>query len=57
MGVVEKTWARLVGAVNLSGKIVSYCQAAVAHAFNPSTREAEAGGDLCEFKTSLVYKS
>jgi hypothetical protein len=27
----------------------------VAHAFNPSTREAEAGGFL-EFKTSLVYK-
>jgi hypothetical protein len=26
----------------------------VAHAFNPSTREAEAGGS--EFKASLVYK-
>jgi hypothetical protein len=26
----------------------------VAHAFNPSTREAEAGGFL--FKASLVYK-
>jgi hypothetical protein len=27
----------------------------VAHAFNPSTREAEAGGSL-EFEASLVYK-
>jgi hypothetical protein len=27
----------------------------VAHAFNPSTREAEAGGFL-EFEASLVYK-
>ena len=27
----------------------------VAHAFNPSTREAEA--DLCEFEASLVYKA
>jgi hypothetical protein len=27
----------------------------VAHTFNPSTREAEAGGSL-EFKASLVYK-
>jgi hypothetical protein len=27
----------------------------VAHAFNPSTREAEAGGSL-EFEASLVYR-
>lgn len=27
----------------------------VAHAFNPNTREAEAGGSL-EFKASLVYR-
>jgi hypothetical protein len=27
----------------------------VAHAFNPSTWEAEAG-DLCEFEASLVYR-
>jgi hypothetical protein len=27
----------------------------VAHAFNPSTREAEAGG-ISEFEASLVYK-
>jgi hypothetical protein len=27
----------------------------VAHTFNPSTREAEAGGSL-EFEASLVYK-
>jgi hypothetical protein len=30
--------------------------AAVAHAFNSSTREAEAGGFLSEFETSLVYR-
>ena len=28
----------------------------VAHAFNPSTQEAEAV-DLCEFKANMVYKS
>jgi hypothetical protein len=30
----------------------------VAHAFNPSTQEAEADliEDLCEFKASLVYR-
>lgn len=27
----------------------------IAHAFNPRTQEAEAGGSLSEFKTSLVY--
>ena len=27
----------------------------VAHAFDPSTREAEAA-DLCEFEVSLVYR-
>ena len=31
------------------------CQAVVAHTFNPSTGEAEAG-DLSEFKGSLVYR-
>jgi hypothetical protein len=30
-------------------------QAVVVHAFNPSTREAEAGG-ISEFEASLVYK-
>ena len=28
----------------------------VAHAFNPSTREAEASGFLSEFEASLVYR-
>jgi hypothetical protein len=28
----------------------------VAHAFNPSTREAEAGRRISEFETSLVYR-
>jgi hypothetical protein len=28
----------------------------VAHAFNPITREAEAGGFISEFEASLVYK-
>ena len=32
------------------------CQAGVAHAFHPSTQEAEAG-DLCEFEASMVYKA
>jgi hypothetical protein len=27
----------------------------VAHTFNTSGPEAEAGGSLCEFKTSLIY--
>lgn len=26
-----------------------------AHTFNSNTREAEAGGELCEIKHSLVY--
>jgi hypothetical protein len=30
-------------------------RAVVAHAFNPSTWEAEAGG-ISEFKTSLIYR-
>lgn len=25
------------------------------HALNPSTRDADVGGNLCEFKPSLVY--
>jgi hypothetical protein len=29
----------------------------VAHTFNPSTKETEAGGSLCEVKASLVYRS
>jgi hypothetical protein len=28
----------------------------VAHTFNPSTGEGEAGGSLSEFEASLVYK-
>ena len=32
-------------------------RAVVAHAFNPSTSEAEEGGDLCEFAVSLVCKA
>jgi hypothetical protein len=28
----------------------------VAHAFKPSTREAEAGGRISEFEASLVYE-
>jgi hypothetical protein len=31
-------------------------QAVVADAFNPSTREAEAGRRISEFKASLVYR-
>jgi hypothetical protein len=29
----------------------------VAHTINPSTQEAQAGRDLCEFKATLVYRS
>jgi hypothetical protein len=28
----------------------------MAHAFNPNTREAEAGGLISEFEASLVYR-
>lgn len=47
----------LVSAENVvRGKnIKESSQAVVAHIFNPSTLEAEAG-NLCEFKTRLVYK-
>jgi hypothetical protein len=39
-------------------KIVLLCQAVVAHAFNPSTWEAEGdrGRQISEFKASLVYR-
>ena len=33
-----------------------YCWAVVAHAFNPSTVEAEAGGSLNSRSASLVYR-
>ena len=32
------------------------CQAVVAHTFNPSTWEAEAGASLSSIESNLVYK-
>jgi hypothetical protein len=40
---------------NKNNKRVCFSWAVVAHAFNPSTQEAEAGG-FSEFEASLVYK-
>jgi hypothetical protein len=43
-------------AAMLTFKKLSQGQGVVAHAFNPSTREAEAGRGISEFEASLVYK-
>ena len=47
--VLEKRKEPQVQNIEMAGAVV-------AHAFDPSTREAEAA-DLCEFEASLVYKS
>jgi hypothetical protein len=39
-----------------SRKVASCCRAVVAHTFNPSTWEAEAGGFLSSIESSLVYR-
>lgn len=37
-------------------KSLAVGRAMVDKAFNPNTREAKAGGNLCEFEGNLVYK-
>jgi hypothetical protein len=44
-----------LGNFSLLASVSSQCWAVVVHAFNPSTREAEAGRSL-EFKASLIYR-
>ena len=48
-GLCFSSWMnyQLLGVQNLSWALV-------AHTFNPSTQEAEAGRSLCEFKASLI---
>jgi hypothetical protein len=49
------TDSSLIIPLNIKKKKKHFKPGMVAHAFNPSTREAEAGGFL-EFEASLIYK-